>query len=166
MLVKLFLYSSYKTQTGNSLKNVTFSSNDTFFFNFSFFPRGRIPGLISLYFNVFSSSMGTYRIPLVSNLLMWSQQKITLMFLRYCVQNRDPTKLRRRRQYQKSNRFSGKTTTLHVHHAFFLYISLPSLHDYDVKCLNFKFCWGRERQGDKFYHLCLTRCGPFSSAPT
>ena len=24
------------------------------------------------------------------------------------------------------------TTTLHVHHAF-LYISLPSLHDYDVK---------------------------------
>ena len=26
----------------------------------------------------------------------------------------------------------SKTTTLHVHHAF-LYISLPSLHDYDVK---------------------------------
>ena len=26
----------------------------------------------------------------------------------------------------------GKTTTLHVHHAF-LYISLPSLHNYDVK---------------------------------
>ena len=25
----------------------------------------------------------------------------------------------------------SKTTTLHVHHAF-LYISLPSLHDYDV----------------------------------
>ena len=28
-----------------------------------------------------------------------------------------------------------KTTTLHVHHAF-LYISLPSLHDYDVKMPN------------------------------
>ena len=28
-----------------------------------------------------------------------------------------------------------KTTTLHVHHAF-LYISLPSLRDYDVKMLN------------------------------
>ena len=56
------------------------------FFNFSFFPRGRIPRLISLYFNVFSS-MGTYRIPPVSNLLMWSQQKITVTFLRYCVQN-------------------------------------------------------------------------------
>ena len=31
--------------------------------------------------------MGTYRIPPVSNLLMWSQQKITVTFLRYCVQN-------------------------------------------------------------------------------
>ena len=29
-----------------------------------------------------------------------------------------------------------KTTILHVHHAF-LYISLPSLHDYDVKVPNF-----------------------------
>ena len=32
----------------------------------------------------------------------------------------------------------GKITTLHVHHAF-LYISLPSLHDYDVKMPNFTF---------------------------
>ena len=31
-----------------------------------------------------------------------------------------------------------KTTTLHVHHDF-LYISLPSLHDYDVKMPNCKF---------------------------
>ena len=30
----------------------------------------------------------------------------------------------------------GKTTTLHLHHTF-LYISLPSLHDYDVKMPNF-----------------------------
>ena len=47
-----------------------------------------------------------------------------------------------------------KTTTLHVHHAF-LYISLLSLHNYDVKWPNFKITWVRERQGDKFYHLCL-----------
>ena len=47
----------------------------------------------------------------------------------------------------------SKTTTLHGHHAF-LYISLPSLHDYDVKWPNFKFTWELERQGDKFYHLC------------
>ena len=31
----------------------------------------------------------------------------------------------------------SKTTILHVHHDF-LYISLPSLHDYDVKMPNFK----------------------------
>ena len=30
----------------------------------------------------------------------------------------------------------SKTTILHVHHVFF-YISLPSLHDYDVKMSNF-----------------------------
>ena len=48
----------------------------------------------------------------------------------------------------------SKTTTLHVHHAF-LYISLLSLHNYDVKWLNFKFTWEREWLGDKFYHLCL-----------
>ena len=33
---------------------------------------------------------------------------------------------------------TSKTTTLHVHHAF-LFISLPSQHDYDLKWLNFKF---------------------------
>ena len=37
-----------------------------------------------------------------------------------------------------------KTTTLHVHHAF-PYISLPSLHDYDVKMLNYKFYGGRKQ---------------------
>ena len=53
---------------------------------------------------------------------------------------RDLTKLRRRgqRQSQKVIGLVSKTTPLHVHHAF-LYISLPSLHDYDVKWPNFKF---------------------------
>ena len=37
-----------------------------------------------------------------------------------------------------------KTTTLHVHQAF-LYISLPSLHDYDGKMPNCKFYGGREQ---------------------
>ena len=32
----------------------------------------------------------------------------------------------------------SKTTTLHVHHTF-LYLSLTSLHDYDVKMPNFTF---------------------------
>ena len=48
--------------------------------------------------------------------------------------NRDLTKLRMRRQRerQKTIGLMSKTTTLHVHHAFF-YISLSSLHNYDVK---------------------------------
>ena len=68
---------------------------------------------------------------------------------------RDLTKPRRRRQRerQKTIGLLSKTKTLHAHHAF-LYISLPSLHNYDVKWPNFKFTWERERQGDKFYHLC------------
>ena len=36
----------------------------------------------------------------------------------------------------------SKTTSLDVHHAF-LYISLPSLHDYDVKVPSFTFYGGR-----------------------
>ena len=36
-----------------------------------------------------------------------------------------------------------KTTTLHVHYSF-LYISLLSLHDYDVKIPNYKFYGGRK----------------------
>ena len=37
----------------------------------------------------------------------------------------------------------SKTKTLHVHHAF-LYISLPSLHDYNVKMPNCTFYGGRK----------------------
>ena len=40
----------------------------------------------------------------------------------------------------------SKTTILHVHHAF-LYISLLSLHNYDVKWSNSKFTRKRKRQG-------------------
>ena len=44
----------------------------------------------------------------------------------------------------------SKTTTLHVHHAFW-YISLPSLHDYNVKLPNFTFCRGREHKTTTFF---------------
>ena len=37
-----------------------------------------------------------------------------------------------------------KTTTLHVHHAFW-FISLPSLHDYDLKMPNCKFYRGHKQ---------------------
>ena len=56
----------------------------------------------------------------------------------------------------------SKTATLHVHHTF-LYISLQSLHNNDVKWPNFKFTWERGRQGDKFYHL-YQNSGPVRSA--
>ena len=62
---------------------------------------------------------------------------------------------RRQRERQKSNRFRlDKTTTLHVQHAF-LYISLPSLHDYDMKMSIFTFCGGRERKTTAFFFLIL-----------
>ena len=38
----------------------------------------------------------------------------------------------------------SKTTTSHVHQTF-LYISLPFLHDYDVKMRNFTFSCGRKQ---------------------
>ena len=43
----------------------------------------------------------------------------------------------------------SKTTILHVHHAF-LYISLPSLHDYDVKMPNFTMYRGSTEATTKF----------------
>ena len=42
------------------------------------------------------------------------------------------------------------TTALHVHHAF-LYISLPSLDDYDVKMPNCKFYGGRKQATMNFF---------------
>ena len=43
---------------------------------------------------------------------------------------------------------------LHVHHAF-LYISLPSLYDYNVEVpqANFMFCGGREHTTTTFFFL-------------
>ena len=52
---------------------------------------------------------------------------------------------RRQRGRQKSNRIRLAKEKLHVHHAF-LYISLLSLHDYDVKLPNLTFCGGREHK--------------------
>ena len=43
----------------------------------------------------------------------------------------------------------SKTTTLHVQHTF-LYISLPSLHDYGVKIPNFTFYGGRKQAKTNF----------------
>ena len=48
----------------------------------------------------------------------------------------------------------SKTTTLHVHHAF-LYISLPSLHDYNVKVLKIHVLSRTGTQDDNFLFLFL-----------
>ena len=53
----------------------------------------------------------------------------------------------------------GKTTALHVHHAF-LYISLPSQHDYVVKIPNFTFCGGREHKTRTFFFFSWTLIQP------
>ena len=49
----------------------------------------------------------------------------------------------------------SKTTTLHVHHTF-LYISLPSLHNNDVKMLNFMFYRGHKQAATNFLSSFLT----------
>ena len=51
----------------------------------------------------------------------------------------------RQRERNKTIGFISKTITLHVHHAY-EYISLPFLHDYDVKLPNFAF-YGLCKQG-------------------
>ena len=45
----------------------------------------------------------------------------------------------------------SKTTSLHLHHAFFFffYISLPLLHDYDAKMPNFSIYEGRKQSTTK-----------------
>ena len=47
-----------------------------------------------------------------------------------------------------------KTKTLLVYHAF-LYISLSSLNDHNVKLPNFTFCRGREQETTTFFFLFL-----------
>ena len=49
----------------------------------------------------------------------------------------------------KAKSLISKTTILHVHHAF-LYVSLPSLHDYDVKMPNFTTHRGSTQATAKF----------------
>ena len=80
----------------------------------------------------------------------------TFMINSYVCQTliRELKQRRRRRQRKRHKSWqNGKTTTLRVRHVF-LYIPLPSLHDYDVKMPNFSFCEGREH-GNGFLLLFL-----------
>ena len=68
---------------------------------------------------------------------------------------------RRQRQQQKNQQVQIGKTTLKVYHAF-LYITLPSLHDYDEKLPNFTFCGGRELKTTLFSFLSQTSIQSFS----
>ena len=51
---------------------------------------------------------------------------------------------------KKAKFYISKTTTLHVHRAL-LYISLPLLHDYNVKMPNFTFYRGQKFKTTTFF---------------
>ena len=59
---------------------------------------------------------------------------------------------------KKARGLLSKTTSLHVHPAF-LYISLPLLHNYDVKMPSFTFHGGR-KTSDKLFFLFLNLSAP------
>ena len=56
---------------------------------------------------------------------------------------------------------SIKTTNLQMHHAF-LYISLPSLHYYDVKLPNFTFCGRSQHKTATLFFISCTLIQPSS----
>ena len=60
---------------------------------------------------------------------------------------------------KKATGLLNKTTTLHVHHAF-LYVSLSSLHDYDVKMPNFTFYGDVNKRRRIFLSLFKLEYGP------
>ena len=80
---------------------------------------------------------------------VWVRGKFPALLL-----SRDLTIRQRRRQRERreSNWFTeiSKTTSLHVHHAFW-FISSPSLQDNNVKMHNFKFCRPREHMTTTFF---------------
>ena len=57
---------------------------------------------------------------------------------------------RQQREGEKSKRFRFAKQQLCACITLFLYISLPTLHDYNVKVPNFSFRWGREQQTTLF----------------
>ena len=67
-----------------------------------------------------------------------------------CIVNNRKLKWSGDEKVKKAVAWQGKTTTLHVDHAF-LYISWPSLHDYHVKTPDFKFCEGRKQAMTKCF---------------
>ena len=83
--------------------------------------------------------------------------KTSLAFVMEDIRDFKIQRLGRQQERQKKNIYLGlisKTTTLHVHHAF-LCISLPALHDHDVKMPNFAFYGVRKQATTK---CCFSFC--------
>ena len=73
--------------------------------------------------------------------------------------NRELTQRRRRRRQrerQRSNRFRQAKQQLCTCITLFMYISLPSLHDYNVKLPNLTFCRGRGTEDNDFFFFFWT----------
>ena len=62
-----------------------------------------------------------------------------------CIVNNRKFKMKRRRKSKKSNSLTRQNNNFARASRFFAYISLPSLHDFHVKMLNFTFCEGRKQ---------------------
>ena len=67
-----------------------------------------------------------------------------------CIVNNRKFKMKRRRESKKSNSLTRQNNNFARASPFFLYISLPSLHDYPLKMPNFTFCKGRKQAMTKF----------------
>ena len=67
----------------------------------------------------------------------------------------------RQRKRQKSNTFRLAKQELCTCITFFWYISLPSLHDYDLKVPNFTFCGGCEQKTTIFFFVSSTSMQSF-----
>ena len=112
-------------------------------------------------FFYFVVSLGGDMVACSRLILKWpgyfSLDQEVLYFRERPAEGRDEKRSSVQRQQQKSNLFRLAKNNLHVHHAF-LYISLPSLHDYNVEVpqANFMFCGGREHTTTTFFFLSWT----------
>ena len=102
--------------------------------------------------------------------LHWKETRhhFPVMLRGLCTNERELKHRWRRRRRQRERRKSNiiRFATLHVHHTF-LYISLPSLHDYDVKMPNFSFWVGSQhnRRLSFSFSFPQLRYSPYNSTP-
>ena len=72
---------------------------------------------------------------------------------------------RRQRELQQNNRFNKQNNNFARASRFYFCISLPFLHDYDVKMPNFVFNVNKERRNLFFFSLLNLQKVPWNSTP-